>query len=160
MRGKNAASGGYSFFEKRRQPFQDVLPTVSYSAYLLKKSGKERVYFLMSRIGQEARIADISIDTDELMEWKDAYAVASETEAQFPEIHNVFTGATVPFMGEALESNDFHPYRKDPVMIYDPSYISSCLGSHLKCLREMPGIITAENDRMRSRKGAHDANNI
>lgn len=100
-------------------------PTISYSAYLLKKSGRERGYFLISRIGREARIVDISIDSDDPMEWKDAYAAATETAAQIPEVHNVFSGASVPLMVKALESNGYLPYRKDPVMIYDPSDILS-----------------------------------
>lgn len=102
-------------------------PSASFSAYLLENGSRNRGYLLMSRLRNEARIVDISIDSDDATEWQGAYTAATSAAAAFPEVHHVFAGGSVRLMEKALAGNGYRRYRTDPVMIYDPLEILSSM---------------------------------
>ena len=54
-------------------------PSVGFSGFLLEKKGMLRGHLLLADLGEEVRIADLLIDSDDVEEWMACYSLAAAT---------------------------------------------------------------------------------
>lgn len=89
-------------------------PAASMEAYLLERGGAPVGYFLLSRVDDECRIADLWIRSAEGQHWASAYAAATTAAGQDPVTTAVTVGACTP-------PPAFRRTHSEPVFVLDPA---------------------------------------
>jgi hypothetical protein len=94
-------------------------PGADFGYFELLQGERKQGYFLLARVGGQARLADLRILSDEQADWNSAVATCVQAAASFPENCELFATATTPRMAQALESNGFRFRGESPVFVYD-----------------------------------------
>jgi hypothetical protein len=98
-------------------------PVAPCSAFLLDRRAEVMGYVLLVRIDDEARTAEIHIDSEDPADWHIAVALATESAAaQAPGVCEVVAGAAVPFISNSLLKNGFRRISWGPIFLHDPGH--------------------------------------
>jgi hypothetical protein len=96
-------------------------PSAEVSGYEIRISGARSGHFLISRIGGQARIADLRLTSMGPLEWEMAYRLAARTAAEHPATCEVVALASTPLASDALVACGFRSRGTTPLSIYDPA---------------------------------------
>ncbi|MGH9968272.1 MAG: hypothetical protein ACREBG_10635 [Pyrinomonadaceae bacterium] len=77
-------------------------------------------YFLLSKVGGQARIADIRLLSEKPADWANAYRLAASIAAEDPEVCETLTIASTPLARQALLESGFRDRGSVPVFFSDP----------------------------------------
>lgn len=94
-------------------------PAVTASKFVIENNGALIGYFLITRAGPQARIADLFVKGGPA-EWTAAYALATRMAAADPLVCEIVAGASMDFIARALSANGYRVraakriYYKDP----------------------------------------------
>jgi hypothetical protein len=94
-------------------------PGAQCQAFLVRRGGKLRGYFLLSRLGGQGRIADLQIwgDSDD---WAAGYSVAALAASRDPEVCEIVATSSADLTSRALERNGFRICGDRPLWLRDP----------------------------------------
>jgi hypothetical protein len=93
-------------------------PASAVAGYQIAYKGTLRGHFLLAEVGGEARIADLSINSDQLEEWAACYALAAEVvESDHLMSHSVSAAGCPQFVRDALTSAGFQLQKTIPVLV-------------------------------------------
>jgi hypothetical protein len=95
-------------------------PAVEIAGFEIRRSNEFYGYFLLTRVGGQARIADIRILSGEVEDWSEAYALAATTAAEEPDVCETVTIASTPLVRQALDKVGFRDRGSVPLFLYDP----------------------------------------
>jgi hypothetical protein len=95
-------------------------PAAGFSGFLLHQESKLHGYFLLSRIGHQARVVDLWLESPDVVDWTAASAVAAAEVARDPAICEIAASASVDPAAAAWRRAGFRSRRFDPVFVYDP----------------------------------------
>jgi hypothetical protein len=95
-------------------------PIAKCAGFLVCRGSEVKGYVLLSRVGMEARIADIHVDSEETADWKIAFALAVAAARREPGVCEVIAGAAVPFIRRAILANNFSPIGQGSIFLHDP----------------------------------------
>jgi hypothetical protein len=141
-------SGEHSFLWTGVQSLNFVLtcPIRSCKGFLLYQNGRLRGYFILSRPGNQSRIADLRVDSISPEDWNAAYLVATECAKDDPDAHEVTAYSSTELVKGALEAQgfrimmdrdfrlhdhqkrisarviQFHPIASDAFLLYNPKF--------------------------------------
>jgi hypothetical protein len=94
-------------------------PAAKFSGYTIRHHNVVRGYALLSQIGGQARIADLSIDSEDPAAWAAAYALAYREAARSGAVQLVAAASAGPALA-AIRANGFRPERDVSVVVVDP----------------------------------------
>ena len=110
-------------------------PAAKVRYFELSNNGNPQGYFVMSRVGGQARLADLRILSEDTRDWIAAYAAAVRVAAQDPAICELATSAFVPVVRQALEANGFQSRGANAIFVLDPGNVLGEPGNlHLSML--------------------------
>lgn len=95
-------------------------PGAAWSAALVLYESTPRGWYVLSRVGGQARIADIWVDSDSAADWGAAYGLALRTAAEDPEACELVASASIPPAMEAAERAGFRFRHAEPIFVLDP----------------------------------------
>lgn len=101
-------------------------PAAEITGFSILKGGQVRGYFLLTRMGGQARIIDIRLihvedaDRDKQSDWNAAYGLAAKMAEADPETCEILAVASTEFAQEALLSSGFRRNGSFPLALYDP----------------------------------------
>lgn len=101
-------------------------PAAEIAGFSILKESRTQGYFLLGRIGGQARIIDIRLtheddaDRDKQADWNAAYGLASKMAEAAPETCEILAVASTEFAQEALLSSGFRWNGSFPLALYDP----------------------------------------
>jgi hypothetical protein len=95
-------------------------PTGQMKGYVLLENSNPRGYFIIGRNAWESRLLDIFLNSNDLQDWRYAYAAATREAASDPETCRIRAVATTPLHREALLRSGYWQQYTEPVMIHDP----------------------------------------
>jgi hypothetical protein len=113
------APGPGDFMPCRRTPellnYLLACPAAAMEGYLLFRGGHMAGYAMLSRVGQECRVAEVRIASSSLNDWADAYAVAANAAARAPETTMLIARAFSPVLSASLEGAGFRTMAAEPL---------------------------------------------
>jgi hypothetical protein len=95
-------------------------PGAAVRGFLILEQGAVRGYCLISRVGGQARIAELRLASAEEGAWRTAYALAAEAAAADPMTCEIVAVTAVRTPARALQANGFRLRRNDPILIRNP----------------------------------------
>jgi hypothetical protein len=101
-------------------------PAAEIAGFAILKGSRTRGYFLLTRMGGQARIIDIRLireegtDLEGQADWNAAYALAAKTAEDDPETCEISAVASTEFARAALRSGGFRQRGSLPLALYDP----------------------------------------
>lgn len=95
-------------------------PAAEIVGFSILKGNRVRGYFLLTRMGGQARIIDIRVLPGEQQDWNVAYALAAKMAEDDPETCEILAVASTEFAQEALCSSGFRQNGSLPLALYDP----------------------------------------
>ena len=117
-------AGSYPFVRAGRSPellnYFLACPAAAFSGYLLMKGQEVQGWFLLSRVAQQVRIADIWVSSGDPAAWSSAYALAAETAAADPHCCEIAAASSTDLGRQAIAANGFQLREAEPVFVYDP----------------------------------------
>lgn len=97
-------------------------PYVETVGLLLERNGRLAGYAIIGTSTWEARLLDISVDSDDAEDWKRAVAAIAEAVRPSPEVCRIRAFATIPVLRSALEWNGYWRHYAEPIFVYDPTH--------------------------------------
>ena len=94
-------------------------PAVEMAGFVIHFQNEYHGYFLLSKVGGQARIADIRLLSNSVADWAAAYRLAAATAAEDPKICETVTIASTPLAREALVSAGFRDRGSVPLFLAD-----------------------------------------
>ncbi len=94
-------------------------PAAQFSGFIVSEAKQLRGYFVLVRVGRQARIVDIQIDGRTPDQWRSVCTLAAHAACQDPEICEVIAGTSRKEISEGFEQIGFWPRRVDPIYYYD-----------------------------------------
>ena len=98
-------------------------PGAAYSAALLRRGGELRGWFVVSRAGRQARVADLWLDSHLVDDWTAGYWLALRTASQDPVACEVIASGSIPIAIEAAAAAGFRPHHIEPIFALDPKIL-------------------------------------
>jgi len=95
-------------------------PSAAWSAGLILRDGTPRGWYVLARVGGQARIADLWIDSDREADWTNAYALALSAASQDPQACELVASASIPPAIEAAPRAGFRFRHAEPIYVLDP----------------------------------------
>ncbi|HEV2667998.1 MAG TPA: hypothetical protein VG324_23980, partial [Blastocatellia bacterium] len=101
-------------------------PAAEIAGFSILKKSRIQGYFLLTRMGGQARIIDIRLtheddaDRDKQADWNAAYGLAGKMAEADPETCEILAVASTEFAQEALLSSGFCRNGSFPLALYDP----------------------------------------
>jgi hypothetical protein len=95
-------------------------PGAAFSAGLIFKEGKPRGWYVLSRVGNQVRVADLWIDSESVVDWSAGSSLALESASKDRYICEVVTAASFPMAAEALRQAGFRRHHAEPIFLLDP----------------------------------------
>jgi hypothetical protein len=95
-------------------------PAAQMCAFELYDRDVRRGQVVLSRIGHQVRIADLSIAGDSLEDWIQAVAAITLEVKNNPEIYEIAAASSLPWMCQALERCGFQKRGTIPIHLADP----------------------------------------
>ena len=96
-------------------------PAAEFSAYLMLEDQKQRGYFIVAKLGGQARIVEIRLNAEDEQSWLAAAKLASHVAAQDPTTCEVVVATSEADIAAAFEQRGFRLRRSDPIYCYDPN---------------------------------------
>jgi len=94
-------------------------PVAAVSAFRLIRDAEPRGYYILSRVANQMRIADLSVNSDAPADWQAAYSLATRTAAADESVYEVVTAVSMDLAREALDRNRFQLLGHRTVLLYD-----------------------------------------
>ncbi len=94
-------------------------PVAAVAAFLLVHRTQPQGYYILSRVGRQMRIADLSVNSDSVADWQAGYSLAAETAAADNAVSEVFTVASTDLARAALVRNRFRVVNHRSVLLLD-----------------------------------------
>ncbi|CAN5782966.1 hypothetical protein BH18ACI4_BH18ACI4_17730 [soil metagenome] len=94
-------------------------PAVEMAGFVILVRNEYHGYFLLSKVGGQARIADIRLRSNSVADWTAAYQLAALAAAEEPDICETVTIASTPLVREALASSGFRDRGSVPLFLAD-----------------------------------------
>jgi hypothetical protein len=95
-------------------------PRVRFTGFLLQRDGVSQGHVLLSGKGEEARVADLWIGSDDPADWSACYGLAARcAAAAYPSADNIRVAAFPPFIQDVLVSAGFRVRRVIPTSLTD-----------------------------------------
>jgi len=94
-------------------------PVAAVSAFLLVRGTQPEGYYILSRVGNQVRIADLSLNSDSAADWRAGYSLAAQTAAADSTVCEVLTAVSTEVAREALASNRFRLLDRRTVLVLD-----------------------------------------
>ena len=98
-------------------------PHLKMQAFLLRREGDLVGYFVIGKAEWEARLLDMTLDSDQTEDWNLACAAVTEAARLDPRICRIRAQATFPVLQNALAWNGYWCQYKEPIMIHDPAQV-------------------------------------
>jgi hypothetical protein len=101
-------------------------PAAEIAGFSILKESRIQGYFLLARVGGQARIIDIrlthedDVGRDKQADWNAAYGLAAKIAEADPETCEILAVASTEFAQEALLSSGFRRNGSFPLALYDP----------------------------------------
>jgi hypothetical protein len=95
-------------------------PSAVFAAALLLRAGVPLGWYVLSRVGGQARIADIWVNSDSADDWSAAYTLALRAASSDSEACEVVASASIPPAVEAVTRAGFRFHHAEPVFVLDP----------------------------------------
>jgi hypothetical protein len=95
-------------------------PAAEMDAYVLERGHTPAGYFLLSRVGDQCRIADLWIRSPDGQAWAEAYAAATAVVRANPRITQITAAASLPLQTGALQRAGYRRTHTEPVFVLDP----------------------------------------
>jgi hypothetical protein len=95
-------------------------PGAVWSAALILYDNAARGWYVLARVGGQARIADIWVDSDSAADWTAAYALALSAASRDPQACEVVASASIPPAIEAVQRAGFRFVHAEPIFVLDP----------------------------------------
>lgn len=95
-------------------------PAVKIAGFQIIRDGAFAGYFLLSKVGGQARIADVRLHSNNPAEWANAYRLAATAAAEDPDICETVTIASTPLASQALLDCGFQARGSVPFFFADP----------------------------------------
>jgi len=95
-------------------------PAAEFSGFVVSGAKQVRGYFVLAKVGRQARIVDIQGDPSNSSDWRSICVLAAHTACQDPRICEVIVGSSRTQIGESFEEMGFWLRRVDPIYYYDP----------------------------------------
>jgi len=95
-------------------------PSAVFTAALLLRAGVPLGWYVLSRVGGQARIADIWVNSGSADDWSDAYTLALRAASSDSEACEVVASASIPPAVEAVTRAGFRFHHAEPVFVLDP----------------------------------------
>jgi len=110
-------------------------PAARMRYFSLVKDGSTQGYFLLARVGGQARLADLRLLSTRADDWASACAAVTHSVSRDPDVCELAAIAPLPLIGDALERNGFRSRGGIPVFIRDPRELLARSGPiHLSML--------------------------
>jgi hypothetical protein len=97
-------------------------PHLKVTAFLLLRQTRIAGYFIVGRSAWEARVLDVSIDSDNVNDWKAGVHTITKAIQLDPEACRIRVQAIVPILSQALAWNGYWRQYSEPIFIHDPSH--------------------------------------
>ena len=94
-------------------------PVAAVSAFLLVRGTQPQGYYILSRVGYQMRIADLSVNSDSPADLQAGYSLAARTAAADPAVSEVLTAVSTEMAREALARNRFRLLDRRSVLMLD-----------------------------------------
>jgi predicted N-acetyltransferase YhbS len=116
-----------AFQPARRTVFQRTIaslnhmlacPSVEMRGYLLRDESRVRGYAILAYLGWEARLIDISIDSERPEDWTAAYGAAAAVARLDPGVCRIRAMTAVPEQNASLERNGFWINQSEPFLLF------------------------------------------
>jgi hypothetical protein len=104
-----------------------LCPAAEFSGFQIYYKGECAGYFLLSRVGSQARIADLYVDSEDPGNWTTAYSLAARTAMEDPRVGEVIAATSAPFVEEAIQNSGFRLSHCGPIFLRDPGRVLSQL---------------------------------
>ena len=98
-------------------------PAAEFSGFLILEDQKQRGYFILAKLGGQARIVEIRLDTEDRHSWLTAAQLASHVAAQDPTACEIVAATSEAHVATAFEQSGFRLRRSDPIYCYDPKKV-------------------------------------
>lgn len=95
-----------------------LCPGANCRAQLLRHRGELRGYFLLCRLGNQSRIADLRV-FGSAADWAAAYSLAARAAARDPETCEIAAASSLELTSNALEENGFRVCGERPLWVCD-----------------------------------------
>jgi hypothetical protein len=95
-------------------------PAAIMTALELHESDQWRGHALLSRVGAQVRIVDLSIDSDRPENWQSAVAAVLDHVLKIKDVFEIVAASSIPLIGAAFEACGFRLRGTSPVSISDP----------------------------------------
>lgn len=95
-------------------------PAAEFSGYLVRQAGRVRGYFLLSRVGNQVRIVDARLDSDNRELWGLFCRLAASTAARSSATAEIAAASSLPRIQEAWLNAGLLHRQTDPILCYDP----------------------------------------
>lgn len=97
-------------------------PLPKMQGFLLKRASDLVGYFVVGKVGWEARLLDLVLDSEDAKDWSIACALMTQAAKLSGEVCRIRALATLPILREALESNGYWCQYQEPIMLHDQSH--------------------------------------
>ena len=95
-------------------------PAATFAAYTVSQSQRLCGYFLIARIGRQARVIDLCVKSESQEAWNATCLLAAHTAAGDPEICEVVAASSIGPVQDAWLRAGFVERRREPIYCYDP----------------------------------------
>jgi hypothetical protein len=97
-------------------------PAAEFSGFVVSESNQLRGYFMLARVGGQARIVDLDLQNDAHRpdDWRAISLLAAHTAVQDPRTAEVIVGTSRAEIGESFKQIGFWRRRVEPIYYLDP----------------------------------------
>jgi hypothetical protein len=95
-------------------------PVAEFSGFVVHHRQRARGYFLLSRVGSQARIADIHVDSEDPSDWDHAVSLATRAAAADARVIEILAGAAFSLVRNAIMANGYRRIASEPIFLFDP----------------------------------------
>jgi hypothetical protein len=95
-------------------------PAARFSGFLVSQAQRLRGYFLVTKVGRQARIVDIRVDSEDQESWGAICALAACSAAEDPEVCEIVAASSIDVTGEAWLRAGLVHRETDQILCYDP----------------------------------------
>lgn len=97
-----------------------LCPAAEMSGYYIFSGGTLMGYCILSRIGNQCRIADLWIESSKPEDWRAAYVLATRLGSRYPEVTEIITAAGPPQARAGIIGAGYRLMSKRAVRVRDP----------------------------------------
>ena len=94
-------------------------PAAEFSGYVISDAQQVRGYFVLAKVGRQARIAEIQNHAAHSSDWAPICSIAAHTACEDPRVSEVIVGTSRVEIGESFERIGFWTRRIEPIFYYD-----------------------------------------